>query len=519
VRPIIYEARVVAGGNVNTKFEVGRELLLSERNIGALKFATYHEMGHHADFHGIARPAAMRAGGTEDLHALEELAPHLMKAAEQLAGTPLHTGDGRSLRLPSGVAVRCTIEQLRRSPHQIAIASFSMSGHPMGFADAAACALGFLLALKIRPETAAAGHSSYGIFYVGFPRTSTHAGAAHACAGSVHDSASWIEDLRATGRLTRHIEQIPELLLSESTQVRLYAQSKQNVRDALFCSQVNSNALAGTDPRMLHTHALRLAGNETDLATRDAVVASGPLWAAIRCADPVTIRRVLRSDADTLNKGSLRHAGLASLGISCALFRDGTGVFYFGATAANVEEAVGELISAGFSIDEELDDLGSTMLIEAAARNPRWLDQLLGLGADPAHADARGQTALISAAQAGHSDAVAKLLAAGAEADRQDNDGRSALMHAVEYMRTGVVDLLLCKGADPDLITSDGTAAVHYAMNVPTESVRNQIVALLAEAGAAIDEETDDGVTPMAIAAANDFEGTVAQLRMLGAKA
>jgi len=520
VRSIVYQARVVPGRNMNTRFEVGRELLLSERGISALTFATFHEFGHFLDFAGGARAGtATRVGSEEDLHAIDELAPQLMEIAEQLVGTPLRPGDGRRRSLPSGVFVLCTMERISETSRWFIHVSFSVSGNPVELVDAAGCTLRFLCALGIRPEEAAAAHSTSGIFHVGFFTAPTDADAAPVADWSADAAVEWLESLRAAGRLAQHEREIPELLLGESMPIRLYAQSMQSVRDARFCHLVNSEALGGAEPHILHAFALHLANAETDPATRDGVLASGPLGAAVRSADPVTLRHVLAASANVPAENPPTYAQLASLGSSCALLRQSTGIGFVGATAAGIEDVVRQLVNAGFSVDEELDDLGSTLLIEAAARSPRWLDLLLGLGADPARADARGQTPLISAGQSGHRDAVAKLLAAGADPDGQDNDRRSALMYALEYMWPEVTELLLRGGADPDLTTNDGTAAMHYAVTIPIESIRKQIVALLAEAGAALDEEMDNGMTPMALAAAKKLDDTVAQLRALGATA
>jgi ankyrin repeat protein len=90
------------------------------------------------------------------------------------------------------------------------------------------------------------------------------------------------------------------------------------------------------------------------------------------------------------------------------------------------------------------------------------------------------------------------LCDAGAAVQAATGEGVTALHFAARYGRSEVVHGLLSRGADPDAATGMGETPLHYAV---LANAGTDCMAALLDAGADIDEETDEGVTALMVAA------------------
>jgi ankyrin repeat protein len=100
----------------------------------------------------------------------------------------------------------------------------------------------------------------------------------------------------------------------------------------------------------------------------------------------------------------------------------------------------------------------------AAEDNADGVRTWLSVGASPDEKNYEGSTALLLAAKAGASRAVAALLEAGANPDLADGANRTPLMHAAFQGHEEAVRLLLAKGADANVVASSDFTALDYAL-------------------------------------------------------
>jgi len=129
-----------------------------------------------------------------------------------------------------------------------------------------------------------------------------------------------------------------------------------------------------------------------------------------------------------------------------------------------------------------MDATGKAAMTYAAARGfDLIVRRLLDAGVDAKRAYGNNLTALMWAA--GHEDGVGvrvalevteMLLDAGTPIDAVDNRGRTALMIAAELGHSAIVKVLLGRGADHTILDKSGKCAADLAAN---ESVREQLVA------------------------------------------
>ena len=109
---------------------------------------------------------------------------------------------------------------------------------------------------------------------------------------------------------------------------------------------------------------------------------------------------------------------------------------------------------------------------------------------------------LFAAAQSGDAAQVSTLLAAGASHAATDEAGETALMHAAHAGHVAVVQLLIAAGADVNAKSPQGwTALAKAAYNGETERGYVEVIEVLHQAGASLDERIFFGITPLMLAA------------------
>jgi uncharacterized protein len=109
---------------------------------------------------------------------------------------------------------------------------------------------------------------------------------------------------------------------------------------------------------------------------------------------------------------------------------------------------------------------------------------------------------LFNAARAGDAAQVKSLLEAGADHAAADEAGETALMHAAQGGHVAAVQVLIAAGADVNAKSPQGwTALAKAAYNGETERGYVEVVEVLHEAGASLDERIFFGITPLMLAA------------------
>ena len=109
---------------------------------------------------------------------------------------------------------------------------------------------------------------------------------------------------------------------------------------------------------------------------------------------------------------------------------------------------------------------------------------------------------LFAAARAGDAEKINALLATGANAATTDEAGETALMHAAHAGHVDAVKALIAAGADVTAKSPQGwTALAKAAYNGDTERGYVEVIEVLHEAGAAVDEPIFFGITPLMLAA------------------
>lgn len=138
-----------------------------------------------------------------------------------------------------------------------------------------------------------------------------------------------------------------------------------------------------------------------------------------------------------------------------------------------------------------IDDL--VMAVEM--NDPRTVTALLKKGVDPNLADARGRTALFTAVREGSQQALDSLLAAPQlRVDSVNADGETPLMLAAIRGALPAVRALVRQGA---AVNRTGWTPLHYAASGPD----NGVAAFLIAQGAELNARSDNGTTPLMMAA------------------
>jgi ankyrin repeat protein len=546
---VLANARIVEGRESDDSLHFGRERLLDLHSTGTLYFIITHELGHNVFDRFLGKGSGTGAAGHDA--ALSELAaalPQLMDSACELRGRQFEVNDARAFLAFTGVRLLCTHERRPGGPYFHM--SLMQSGGPVDLHVGATYARFVLALVGIEPSRAAAAWSARGALHFGFrgdqqdvlraiPPNEVIAARIQK---ALTEGPAWIDALRADGRLGESERDVPIALGVEPRRPCAYGKDcERTFNDLNLVAQADAVSSLGalTEPQAI------------------AVLA-----AAWRCAAPAVLRRLLHEQVGLLEKLSTADWPLGEIGASLCALRDEHGVVtYYGPTVSDIGAVLHALRDLGVPLDGPADTDGRTLLVRAVFKGPSLVRLALDCGADPDRASANGDTPLLACATAGsvavaealaaagaslqsrdpegrtalhraagqnHEELLVWLLAHGAEVDARDSNGETALMRAptrsavmalcdagaavqaatgegvtalhfaARYGRSEVVHGLLSRGADPDAATGMGETPLHYAV---LANAGTDCMAALLDAGADIDEETDEGVTALMVAA------------------
>lgn len=256
--------------------------------------------------------------------------------------------------------------------------------------------------------------------------------------------------------------------------------------------QLNSMLFAAADAGC-GDFAQRLLATGASLAARDRLGAM-PLTHAARAGQRAVVGLLLAKGAqinerDLSGSTALYRAAEGERQATLALLLDKgadpnlpgqSGVTPLAAAAFRGNDRIVEQLLSHGSDPRSADTTGKTAITYAAARGfADIVQRLLDAGVDPKERYGHGLTALIWAA--GHDDEVGAqasqaviglLLDHGAGIDAADDRGRTALMTAAELGHAEAIETLLARGADRTLRDMDGKTALDLATN---DGVRGQL--------------------------------------------
>lgn len=249
-----------------------------------------------------------------------------------------------------------------------------------------------------------------------------------------------------------------------------------------------------------------------------SVASAGPLVDAVKRRDPEEVRALLADKVDVNAREG-----------------DGATALHWAVSADDLE-LVSLLLAAGARTDIA-NDLGVTPLHLAAANSSTAVaKRLIDAGAPADAATLSGVTPLMEAARAGDATIVRALLAKGASANARETERQqTALMWAASRKRPEIVRALISAGADLHARTVARTVTVmldrgpgreaktsmkhgaqvqqggYTALHFAALAGDVESTALLAEAGARLDDRAADGNSALVLAAFNG-QGAVARL-------
>jgi ankyrin repeat protein len=166
------------------------------------------------------------------------------------------------------------------------------------------------------------------------------------------------------------------------------------------------------------------------------------------------------------------------------------------AAAAGHQDVVRVLLDAG--VQPSTRGASGTVFEAAAGSGDRQTVETV-LSAKSAKSGKRGKpgvsaATLVSAAGSGDQDTVRALLAAGADVNKATRSGETALRQAVAGRDTAMVKLLLEAGAKPG---GGGTKSPMSELMMAAGEGDNDIMQMLIAAGADVNEQRGDGMTPL----------------------
>eukprot|EP00904_Undaria_pinnatifida_P001089 jgi/Undpi1/10981/HiC_scaffold_30.g13282.m1 len=157
---------------------------------------------------------------------------------------------------------------------------------------------------------------------------------------------------------------------------------------------------------------------------------------------------------------------------------------------------------------------GFTALLRAAeGGHTATYKALVDRGADPLAVTSTGNTALHLASERGHLEMAKHLMDAGADMEASNSQGFTPLLVGTQHAHGAVAKELLNKGANPDATTARGFTPLMLACQYDQQ----ELVTNLLDRGANIAAVQETGDTPLSLAAYFGRTGVVAELVRRGA--
>ena len=292
------------------------------------------------------------------------------------------------------------------------------------------------------------------------------------------------------------------------------------------------------------TKVLLEFGVSSNVVDEDARLAPTLLQISALRGDMFLVNALLASEADPMIVDALGNSALAysaaggDTNIISILAEVGAPLTTnnFGQSAlmfASEASAVRALSELGLD-PNAVDEFGRTALTLAVSPTPilpypgaqpaednvSIAEALLGVGADPSHADAQGITALMAVAR-GRADERAELakvlIAAGAPLDNVDSDGSTILHHFGDTGDVATIELLVDAGADPTSQDALGRTLLHRILETDEISApdRPAVLSAALAQGAPPDTADNAGQSPLHLVAKTHFEEVGSTLAML----
>ena len=229
-----------------------------------------------------------------------------------------------------------------------------------------------------------------------------------------------------------------------------------------------------------------------------------PLWLTAALDDVSDVLQLLRSGIINVEHG---HQGSTPL---------------MNATAEGRLEIVKVLVARGADPFFFKVSTGDTPLIMAAAYGRTdTVMYLLGLREQKINTqNMAGFSALSFAASRGCTTIVGMLLDDGAKIDIMNAHGSTPLSDACSAGRTETVNLLLARGANAFVSMKQGNTVLFASIDngaVGPQETRLEIVKILVDHGVNVNQKTNDGSTPLHVAAMNEDHPLVEYLLSKGA--
>ncbi|KAK7937486.1 uncharacterized protein PG986_014354 [Apiospora aurea] len=161
------------------------------------------------------------------------------------------------------------------------------------------------------------------------------------------------------------------------------------------------------------------------------------------------------------------------------------------ASSEGHEKIVQMLLDKGADVNAQGGKYGNALQAASSERHEKIVQMLLDKGADVNAQGGEYGNALQAALSEGHEKIIQILLDKGAEVNAQGGRYGNALQAVSSRGHEKIVQMLLKYGADPDFAVKDGLDG------------KLGIAKLLAQCSASVDTPTDDGETPMHLAATN----------------
>lgn len=147
------------------------------------------------------------------------------------------------------------------------------------------------------------------------------------------------------------------------------------------------------------------------------------------------------------------------------------------------------------AMKQRTSSLNEKLFLPASQGNVKEVKALLDSGADVNSKEAEGETPLMYAAAEGHTEIVLLLLRRGADIHKHSVNDQTALGRAAMYGHADTVEMLLNHGAKVDEQMDQGGTPLMHAANVPTAKV-------LLSHGAKVNAQNHFGFTALMGAAA-----------------